>query len=155
MGYVLGRTLRILLRLRSQRHISATVPNLPQTSGKLEGGHLCRQETKGPPVDPASHSIRTDYSQRSPALLKQAAAFKIPDVQTMNPFRPYHERLAHYERVRSRIFGDVAITTRKIKRNTLSMRNYWMKVKQSRPLLVSAIVNDQSDGRLYASISFL
>lgn len=131
--------------------------DLHKKGGKPESGSRCRQPTKGPLIKPAvtGKSVEADRSQRLSVPLETTLAQNSPDLQPLSPFRPYHERLAHYERVRSRIFGDISSICRKIKRSTLRMRNFWSIVKRSQRRLIAAIVNDQADGRLYAAVSFL
>lgn len=117
----------------------------------------CIKRAENPKVGPAvtGKSVEADCPQRLFVPSEETLAQNSPDLQPMSPFRPYHERLAHYERVRSRIFGDISSICRKVKRSTLRMRNFWFIVRKLRRLLISAIVNDQADGGLYAAVTFL
>lgn len=89
-----------------------------------------------------------------PAILKQASPHPHSDIPLLRHIKPYHERLAHYNEIRAKIFSEVT-TLDRVKRNTLRMRNYWHKIRSARKLLVSSVVDTQTDGRLYASITFL
>lgn len=72
--------------------------------------------------------------------------------------RPFHERLRDYIKVRTKIFSDAKLgaeLVRKYKRSTVRMRNFYKKIKYTKRLFVSSIINCEKDGRLYAEVKFL
>lgn len=65
--------------------------------------------------------------------------------------RPYHIRLAEYNKVRGQIFPNTPVY--KIpSRNTLRMRNFWKQIKSFNKIVLSAVVHKGSDIRPYANI---
>jgi len=78
------------------------------------------------------------------------------DSPHLYPIRPYHERLKEYLLAKDRIFGTNSCQVRSLpKRSTKRIRNFWKAIRHTKRLLVSAIVNQKTDGRFYADVSFL
>lgn len=74
------------------------------------------------------------------------------------PIRPYHQRWAEYLQKRNAIFEISDISTypvKRSKRSTIRLRRYYRQRKICSKYLISSIVNDPQDQRLYAKVSFL
>lgn len=72
--------------------------------------------------------------------------------------RPFHERFRDYLQVRDTIFSDAQLGTdlvNKYKRSTVRMRKFYKKLKYTKRLFISSIINSEQDGRLYAEVIFL
>lgn len=74
------------------------------------------------------------------------------------PIRPYHQRWLEYVKKRKEIFDISSVrllSNKKPKRSTLRLRKYFKLRKMTSKFLISSIVNDPQDQRLYAQVSFL
>lgn len=74
------------------------------------------------------------------------------------PRRPYHERLAYYLQRRNEIFSLSSlnsISSRRPRRSTIRLRQYFRSKRLCRKFLVSAIFSKPTDMRYFAKISFL
>lgn len=76
----------------------------------------------------------------------------------LNPRMPYHKRLELYFQKRDEIFNVSAMHHKFIvtpKRSTLRMRKFFKLKKLCRNLIVSTIISNPKDRRLYAKVNFL
>ena len=131
--------------------------------GKLEEGPIQQQWSNGPKITtvklshhlPASSEISLAATTLPDVNIKQIKQDTVGSPR-LYPIRPYHERLRDYLLAKDRIFGTNNGQSRKLpKRSTKRIRNFWKSIRHTKRLLVSAIVNRQTDGRFYADVSFL
>lgn len=79
-------------------------------------------------------------------------------LRALFPKLPYHKRYEIYMTRRNAIFSEpeiALVSIKKPKRSTLRYRKYFHLKKMARKLLISAIISNPTDKRLYAQVSFL
>lgn len=93
-------------------------------------------------------------------LLKRASPNALSDENGSNslqPRRPYHQRLAEYIAARDIIFkvSDLSLPRLRPKRSTLRMREFYRNRKYTSRYTISTITKLCGDDRYYAMVSFL
>lgn len=91
-------------------------------------------------------------------ILKSDFSNSKPDHKTLFPIRPYHERYQTYMEKRNEIFtiSELSIKApKRVKRSTRRLRLFYKRRRKASTYIISAIVNNPSDRRYYAKVSFL